>query len=51
MGAQVGAPHRLRQTVPVAEAFPVHNVGAGQQLPFVVEPVRNFQDGGVRPGR
>ena len=47
----MGAPHRLGQTLPVAESFPVHNVGTSQQLPFVVQPVRNVQDGGVRPGR
>lgn len=38
-----------RETFPAAEALPVHNVCTGLQLPFVIELVRNVQDGGVRP--
>lgn len=44
-------PHLSRETFPAAEALPVHNVCTGLQLPFVIELVRNVQDGGVRPGR
>lgn len=34
-------PHLSRQALPAAEALSVDLVGAGLQLPFVIEPVRN----------
>lgn len=49
-GSGVGAFHLSRQILPVAEAFSVKDVGTGLQLPFIIEPVGNVQDGGVRPG-
>lgn len=48
-GSGVGAFHLSRQILPVAEAFSVKDVGTGLQLPFIIEPVGNVQDGGVRP--
>jgi len=38
-----------RQTLPAAETLSVHNVGTGLQLPFIIELVRDIQDGGVGP--
>ena len=44
-------PHLSRQTLPAAEALSVNDIRTGLQLPIVIQPVRNVQDGGVRPRR
>lgn len=42
--------HLPRQTLPVAEALSVHEVGTGLQLLLIVELVGDIQDIWVRPG-
>ena len=44
-------PHLSRQTLPAAEALSVNDIRTGLQLPIIIQPVRNVQDGGVRPRR
>lgn len=44
-------PHLLRQPLPAAEPFSVHHICTGLQLSIIVQPVRDVQDGGVRPRR